>query len=260
MKSDRGHRRRKPGVSTPPPSPVAARGLKACERVALDIVRDIVAQRLEPGDGLPSEAQMLEGYHTSRFTLREALRLLEVQGLIRIRRGRGNSTSVGQPGAEHLARTLTLHLHLAGATFEQLLAAWEVTEPLLAEFAARNPDRARVAELLSPFLGESAHRRDEWPVPEGVRFHELVAQLADNPVLSLSFASIAAIQTLHVLNTTPRNRLEPYIIHDHAGIAHAIIAGRPVQARKLMQEHVRHIIGQFQRIWPHQVGERIRLG
>ena len=69
--------------------PITGRELKVCEVVALELVRDIVAQRLQTGDGLPSEAQLLKRYRTSRFTLREAMRLLEVQGLISIRRGRG---------------------------------------------------------------------------------------------------------------------------------------------------------------------------
>src|SRR3954469_3261027 len=71
------------------------RAAKTSELVALDIVRDIVARRLKPGDRLPREAELVEQYGVSRTSLREALRLLEVQGLISIRPGPGMGTLVG---------------------------------------------------------------------------------------------------------------------------------------------------------------------
>src|SRR4051812_18011504 len=71
------------------------RPLKTSEIVARDVVRDISNGGLQPGDGLPSESAMLEQYGVSRESLREGLRLLEVQGLIRIRRGPGGGPIVG---------------------------------------------------------------------------------------------------------------------------------------------------------------------
>ena len=70
-----------------------SRTVKASERVAQEIVRDIVRRGLETGDRLPLEAAMVEEYGVSRTSLREALRLLEVQGLISLKPGPG-----GGPG------------------------------------------------------------------------------------------------------------------------------------------------------------------
>ena len=61
-----------------------SRPLKTSEVVARDVVRDIIAGHLQPGDSLMSEAAMLERFGVSRESLREGLRLLEVQGLISI--------------------------------------------------------------------------------------------------------------------------------------------------------------------------------
>src|ERR1700719_833296 len=119
---------------------VARRASKTSEIVALEIVRNIVAQNLKPGDRLPLEAEMLVQYRVSRSSLREALRLLEVQGLIAIRPGPGSGTVVGRVFPANLARTLTLYLHMAGSTYNQLLDAWIATEPVLAKLAALNPD------------------------------------------------------------------------------------------------------------------------
>src|SRR3954452_15685314 len=63
------------------------RSMKTSERVAMDVVRDIVEQRLQPGDRLAGEAAMLDRYGPSRASVREALRLLEVQGLISLKPG-----------------------------------------------------------------------------------------------------------------------------------------------------------------------------
>ncbi|MFP5306271.1 MAG: FadR/GntR family transcriptional regulator, partial [Gammaproteobacteria bacterium] len=72
------------------------RNMKTSEVVALQIVRDIVARQLKPGDKLPLEAELLKNYRVSRSSLREALRLLEVQDLISIRPGPGGGTVVGK--------------------------------------------------------------------------------------------------------------------------------------------------------------------
>src|SRR5262249_39838020 len=152
---------------------------KTSEIVALEIVRDIVAQQLKAGDRLPLESEMLVHYRVSRSSLREALRLLEVQGLIAIRPGPGAGTAVGKVLPGNLARTLMLYLHMAGATYDELLDAWTLSEPMLAELAARNPDRKRVREAMAPFLESSeACHGPMRQIAAGLAFHDVVADLA----------------------------------------------------------------------------------
>ena len=67
---------------------VGSRPPKAAMLVAQRIVRDIVPGGLRPGDVLPPERAMLATYETGRGTLREALRLLEFQGVITLKPGR----------------------------------------------------------------------------------------------------------------------------------------------------------------------------
>src|SRR5262245_43750238 len=80
------------------------RPLKTSEMVARDVVHAIVTRGLRTGDKLPSEAAMLAEYGVSRESLREGLRLLEVQGLISIRRGPGGGPVVGRIDAANLGR------------------------------------------------------------------------------------------------------------------------------------------------------------
>jgi GntR family transcriptional regulator, transcriptional repressor for pyruvate dehydrogenase complex len=245
---------REPPARKPVAYDLARRTLKTSEVVALEMVRDIVAQKMQPGDRLPLEAEMLVQYRVSRSSLREALRLLEVQGLIQIRPGPGAGTVVGRVLPGNLARTLTLHLHMLGSTYDQLLQAWEETEPTLARLAARNPDRARVKEALSPFLDET----HAWAIKEGLRFHDIIAELAGNPVLALALQSLGYIVTEQVLTSVERGDLEDQIVHDHREMAIAIIAGDEALAENLAREHLRHIVKDFKAFWPLKVGEKVQ--
>ena len=148
MKGDAGADPSASSRSSPPTS--SLRSLKASESVARDIVDDIVVRRLREGDGLPPESAMLQQYGVSRETLREGLRLLEVQGLISIRRGPGGGPIVGAVDPANLGRTSTLYYHLAGATYAELFEAWVVCERIIAELAAANPDRDAVRAAMAP--------------------------------------------------------------------------------------------------------------
>lgn len=69
---------------------------KAAETVARRVVETILQQGLANGDRLPREAEMVEEFGVSRETLREALRLLETQRLIALRRGPGGGPVVAE--------------------------------------------------------------------------------------------------------------------------------------------------------------------
>ncbi|HSV80242.1 MAG TPA: GntR family transcriptional regulator [Ramlibacter sp.] len=229
--------------------------MKVSDMVALEIIRNIVAQGLRPGDRLPLESQMMEQHRVSRASLREALRLLEVQGLIHTRPGPNGGTVVGQVHVSSLARTVTMHMHLLGATYDELLAAWTLTESMLAQLAASNPDRALVEKLMTPYLEPVPG--DTHAVSEGPQFHDLIGVLANNRILSFVLRIPAAIVTEHIFNTVQRDALEPGIVHDHARIAAAIISGNAQKAYWSMHEHVEDIVKLFRGAWPAAIGQTV---
>src|SRR6202008_3764003 len=94
----------------------------------------------KPGDMLPSEADMIATYAVGRATVREALRLLEVQGLIGLKTGPGGGPGVAQLTARHLGDMARLHLKMAGATYGELVRARLAIEPLMARLAAETQD------------------------------------------------------------------------------------------------------------------------
>jgi|HubBroStandDraft_3_1064219.scaffolds.fasta_scaffold86707_2 GntR family transcriptional repressor for pyruvate dehydrogenase complex len=238
---------------------LARRTLKTSESVALEIVRNIVSQNLQPGDRLPLESEMLVEYRVSRSSLREALRLLEVQGLITIRPGPGTGTVVGHVVPGNLARTLTLYLHMQGTNYDDILSAWVLTEPLLARLAAQNPDRDRVRAAMAPFVSNATgHEHGHWEIVEGLDFHDRVSALTNQPVLSLVLRAIAFIVTERVLTLGQRAELEEQIVHDHTLLADAIVAGDSDLSARLMTEHIEHIVRDFRAYWPQRMDEKIK--
>jgi GntR family transcriptional repressor for pyruvate dehydrogenase complex len=242
--------RRKPSFLAIGPSDAVTRRLKTSETVARDVVRYIIAEGLKQGDGLPPEAAMLEQYRVSRESLREGLRLLEVQGLISIRRGPGGGPVVGNVDPANLGRVSTLYYEMAGATYEELFEAWTFAECELAVRAARHPDRPARIAAMSPYLEEPAADPAEAVVgtpgalaflTAHASFHGAVGSLAHNLVLQLSLQTMGQIVTHHIaVNQDPRPIRET-IEEDHRKLARAIIAGHSQLARSLMEQHIRAI-------------------
>jgi len=230
------------------------RSRKASERVALQIVQDIVANGLRTGDRLPLEAAMVEQYDVSRASLREALRILEVQGLIRLKPGPGGGPVVGRVEATHLARTATLYFHLGGSTYDQLLATQVLLEPLVARLAAEHPERR---EVLTPYFGvpeldsEAAYREHT------SGFHYAVYRLAANGVLRLVTEAITVIVADHVVATMDPEELRPAILQEHAVLARAIAAGRGERAARLMGAHFQAQYDYYRTHWPTRLHELI---
>ena len=223
------------------------RPLKTSEAFARDLVREIVNKGLRTGDKLPSEAVMLEQFRLSRESLREGLRLLEVQGLISLRRGPGGGPIVGHLDPASLGRTSTLFYHLAGGTYAELLEAWVVTETLLAERAARNDDRAAVRAAMEPYLAIREGREEDIRefMLDQARFHSVLASLANNRVLEVMLQTIGQIVAHHLLgHADPRNDRER-IEADHVAVAKAVVAGSPHKAASAMEQHIEAMIETF---------------
>lgn len=223
---------------------------KRAEQVALRIVQDIVARGLRRGDPLPTEAEMLALYTVSRSSLREGLRLLEVQGLVTIRPGPGSGTVVGGVEAATLAGTLALYLRMGRVTPEQLLDAWEGVEPMLAGMAARNPDRAQVQALMAPFA--SGARSADRALAAGLDFHDAVADLSGNPVLRLCLGAVGVLVADQVRAGAPGFRLSDATVEAHEGIADAILSGDSAAAAAAMRAHLAQVRVELARVLPGQ--------
>ena len=228
------------------------RPLKTSENVARELVHDIIASGRKPGDALAPEATMLEQYGVGRESLREALRLLEVQGLIFLRRGAGGGPVVGTVDPANLGRISSLYYHLAGATYRELFDAWAAAEALLAERAAANPRPAMRRRAMAPYIADENDHDEGEPLATAssdvqgfvhfhTRFHAVVASLAANRVLELSLQVMGQIVSRHTVMADDPTRLQRLIVDDHHRLARAVTEGDPPAARRLMDLHVQNM-------------------
>src|SRR5271154_4552587 len=116
----------------------AVRSPKTAEIVADTLRRMIVEGQLKDGDFLPYEAELMDHFQVSRPSLREAVRVLESDRLIEVRRGSRTGARVRVPGPEIVARPAAFLLELSGATLADVMAARIAIEP---------PAARRLAEL-----------------------------------------------------------------------------------------------------------------
>src|ERR1700712_971581 len=110
----------------------AVRSPKTAELVAQTLRKMIVDGQLTDGDFLPYEADLMTHFQVSRPTLREAVRVLESDRLVEVRRGSRTGARVRVPGPEIVARPAALLLALSGTTLGDVMTARIGIEPYAA--------------------------------------------------------------------------------------------------------------------------------
>jgi GntR family transcriptional repressor for pyruvate dehydrogenase complex len=246
-------------VAAPSPSRPIARGEKIFELVARDIIRHIAAEGLPPGSMLPSEAQMLDQYDVGRASLREALRVLEVHGLITIKPGPGGGPVVAQVDSGDFGRMATLYFQVGGATFRELTEARLVMEPVMARLAAQRRDPERMEEL-KRVLDES--RRAPLAIDESYLrttrdFHSVVTGMSGNRVLDLFGSSLKEIFTDRVAGMLFPASRRRQVVEAHEAIAKAIFRGEASRAERLMREHMEEFVDYVRKRHPGLMDEVI---
>ncbi len=215
---------------------------KLAEVVAHDIVADIAAAGWRPGEKLPPESAMLARFKVGRASLREALRILEIQGIVRLKPGPGGGPVVAVEAVQDYARMSTLHFQMRDVAYHELLSARLMLESMIARLSAQRVDE-RSRKLLGDHLALEASLEDgdERLFDIWADFHELLGALCGNGVMSLFAATLQEIHRDRVLYTerpAAGRALSQRTRGEHKAIAKAIMAGKPGLAERLTREHI----------------------
>jgi GntR family transcriptional regulator, transcriptional repressor for pyruvate dehydrogenase complex len=110
---------------------------KASDVLARELRERILSGELVEGTSLPAERELVKQTQMSRATVREALRILEVQNLVRVRAGRAGGAFVQRPTTKSMASSVTMLIRGQRIKLADLMETREALEPFCAELAAR---------------------------------------------------------------------------------------------------------------------------
>lgn len=167
--------------------PDAVAGREKPQQIADELRRLIVSGELSEGDSLGHEPDLIERFGVSRPSLREALRILEAEGLISVIRGLRGGVVVHEPDQRMTARTAALVLQARNVSLADVYEARSIIEPAAARIVASSRGhRSAAAELRS--LIEDEEQVIEDPEAFGhanALFHARLVELAGNQTLGI---------------------------------------------------------------------------
>jgi DNA-binding FadR family transcriptional regulator len=231
---------------------------KAAMLVAQRIVRDIGRAGLRPGDLLPPERAMLETYETGRGTLREALRLLEFQGVIALKPGPGGGPILMNPAAAHLASTVQLLMQLNQAPYREIVAARAALEPAISGLAAGIIGPDSLADLAASLarMRENIDDTDRFR-DSGRRFHQVVAWSSGTVLFAYIVDALLGILDGTVLGIDDPGDRRAAVLSAHEEI-YAALAGRDASAaEQRMREHIEAYARHAERGYPGTLDQTV---
>lgn len=213
---------------------------RASDGIIHQIKESIFAGDLRPGHALPPEKELAGQFKVSRITVRDALRVLESQGLIQIKVGARGGAFVARPSTVAASESLTNMLRLNQATLRDLVEARILVEPHVASIAAQratHQDLRAMEEAIDAARGARA-AGDRYFIPSSVAFHLALAEAAKNPVLLFAVNSFRALFHEALAALLPADDMADRAIADHQRILDSIRARDAERARDLMHEHL----------------------
>jgi DNA-binding FadR family transcriptional regulator len=209
--------------------------------------RQIVTGRLQAGDPLPPEDELMVQAGAARTTVREALRILESEGLLIVRRGAGGGARIRKPAVPTVARYIGLLLQSQGTTLQEMYAARTMLEAPAAGLLAQTEQKDDILKALREALaGETAvaDKPAELSRAHG-RFHQLIVELTGSQTFSVLTAVASRIIQAHSDRFMASHGTEaPTRAHNrqahraHERLVELIAAGASADAEDLWRRHL----------------------
>lgn len=211
------------------------------EKVAGTIQREILLGNLQPGQKLPNETELAKQFNVGRSAVREALKVLELTGLLYVKRGYNGGTFVRPPDPDDSFAT-PAHMNTANTGWEQLMEARKLIEVKTAELAA---SRAAEEEVLT--LGyELRQMRSVAGVParfidNDVNFHLRIAEAARNEVFLVVVTSLRTSLKKETNDLISQAGAVDEILAAHEAIYQQIADRSPEGASRAMARHLAEV-------------------
>ena len=221
------------------------RSPRVAEIVASRLRDDILSGRLREGDVLPSQESLFTEFGVSPPALREAIHILETDGLVSVRRGNMGGAVVHLPSAERTAHMISMVLQSRSSTPADVSGALMHLEPICAGMCAARVDR--MSEVV-PFLQAEIDRQEEQfedtaqYVPNARRFHEALVSRCGNEPMILLIGSLELIWSAHESSVWSdddvNHKTMRAALRDHQRMLDAVRDGNATRAVRLAQDHL----------------------
>lgn len=215
--------------------------------LVIEVIEDrILSGALRVGDALPPERELAANLEVSRAGVREAVRVLESQGVLRSQPGAGAAagTFVAALPREALSRFLRLHVALSNFTIEDVTEARIVLERASATSAARRLDDAAHARLVAALAAGDAAIGDRQAFNEAdTRFHLAIADASGSSLSAALTGAIREAVRVPLQHAIERNSdwgdQSALLQSEHHAIFQAIRAGDADRAADVTEAHIR---------------------
>ena len=228
---------------------------KRTDEIVDALKRMIVDHGLGPGDRLPQERELMAQFAASKGTVREALKALEVQGLISVRTGPGGGAFIERMSEGRAMSLLSNFLFAKNLSIANIYEMRKALEPLVAASATAHIDDAGLARLeaiIAIYDHEPADAQERWNQRMAeLDFHGVVAEYSDNPILAFTCRFLQRL--LKDLAIAQDIYVQPEPVQRQSGIRHqrdliAAMRRRDADAaRAILAEHMaeaeQHMLG-----------------
>ena len=232
------------------PQNFQVRATKLSHLVAERLRNQIASGEISAGDTLPSETELMKQMGVSRPTLREAMRVLESEGLLQLGRGARSGAAILAPSIERAARYGALYLTTEGTTIGDIHQVRTLLEPSLAAQHAEN-SKKQVIKSLQECVEDQERALAERNYPHAVaavsEFHSQLVRYSSNSALRLLAGMLQAIAAniypLMALNGTRSDQQLVYRRTHQSSEAHAklvklIAAGKAPEAERFWRDYM----------------------
>lgn len=227
-------------------------------QIADQLRQAILDGSLKADERLPTEDELSKRFAVSRPTIREALKRLAAQNLVRSKRGPTGGTFVNRPSVQQLSDDLssltTMLVGMESFSLEEINQTRLELETSCCRLAALNRSEAQLSELEEELRLQHEELSAEQFCASDVRFHRIIADAAGNRMLSfLMHAVIEALQPISNM-VAYRYREKNTIVDQHQRIYEAIRNQQPDLAVEVISEQISYLASQHQqaRDWNQQ--------
>jgi len=204
---------------------------KASDLVVAEFRRRILEEGLPVGSRLPSELELAEEFELGRVTIREALRILERDGLVRTKRGPSGGSFVRHPDVDQVSQAVAMLLRIKGPTLGDFAEYRLELEPKIAELAAINATDEEKAHLVKV-------ADKNVTVESTADFHDELSSICGNEFFHLAQKSMHVALSLHFRKDHIADVHQEDTHRAHSKIAERIAAGDPEGASRAMLTHL----------------------